>query len=108
SFGIHVARLAGMPRVVVDRAGEILKKLESERDGDGESERKGFKKVEQKREGAVQLSLFQLDDPLVMSIRDEIIGLDIDNLTPREALNKLYDIRRLLGLDQAGGQSRNK
>ncbi|MCI5776132.1 MAG: DNA mismatch repair protein MutS [Bacteroidales bacterium] len=102
SFGIHVAKLAGMPKSVVDRAGEILTKLEQDRDGgsgaDGASDRKGFKRVEQKEEGAVQLSLFQLDDPLVMSIRDEITGLDIDNLTPREALNKLYDIRRLLGL----------
>ncbi len=104
SFGIHVAKLAGMPRSVVDRASEILTKLEHERDGAPSPEskvahQKGFKKVEQKNEGAVQLSLFQLDDPLVMSIRDEIAGLDIDNLTPRDALNKLYDIKRLLGLD---------
>lgn len=104
SFGIHVAKLAGMPRSVVDRASEILTKLERERDDTPSADaktahRKGFKQIEQKNECAVQLSLFQLDDPLVMSIRDEIAGLDIDNLTPRDALNKLYDIKRLLGLD---------
>lgn len=104
SFGIHVAKLAGMPRSVVDRASEILTKLEHERDDAPTPDKKathqkGFKQIEQKNEGAVQLSLFQLDDPLVMSIRDEIAGLDIDNLTPRDALNKLYDIKRLLGLD---------
>ncbi len=103
SFGIHVAKLAGMPRVVVDRANEILSQLERERDGEPAPvpDRKGFKKTEVKKdESGVQLSLFQLDDPLVHSIRDEIVGLDIDNLTPRDALNKLYDIKRLLGLDK--------
>ena len=102
SFGIHVAKLAGMPRTVVDRANEILAQLERERDGEPvpAKECKGFKKKEEKNDGAVQLSLFQLDDPLVYSIRQEIEGLDIDNLTPRDALNKLYDIKRLLGLGQ--------
>lgn len=102
SFGIHVAKLAGMPRTVVDRANEILAQLERERDGEPvpAKECKGFKKKEEKTDGAVQLSLFQLDDPLVYSIRQEIEGLDIDNLTPRDALNKLYDIKRLLGLGQ--------
>ena len=100
SFGIHVAKLAGMPREVVSRANEILAQLERERDGepDQAKEVKGFKKTGDRKEGAVQLSLFQLDDPLVKSIRDEIVGLDIDNLTPLEALNKLNDIKRLLGL----------
>lgn len=100
SFGIHVAKLAGMPREVVSRANEILAQLECERDGepDQAKEVKGFKKTGDRKEGAVQLSLFQLDDPLVKSIRDEIAGLDIDNLTPLEALNKLNDIKRLLGL----------
>ncbi|MGN0010927.1 MAG: DNA mismatch repair protein MutS, partial [Marinilabiliaceae bacterium] len=100
SFGIHVAKLAGMPREVVSRANEILAQLERERDGepDQAKEVKGFKKTGDRKEGAVQLSLFQLDDPLVKSIRDEIAGLDIDNLTPLEALNKLNDIKRLLGL----------
>ena len=100
SFGIHVAKLAGMPREVVSRANEILAQLEHERDGepDQAKEVKGFKKTGDRKEGAVQLSLFQLDDPLVKSIRDEIAGLDIDNLTPLEALNKLNDIKRLLGL----------
>ncbi|MGN0029047.1 MAG: DNA mismatch repair protein MutS [Marinilabiliaceae bacterium] len=100
SFGIHVARLAGMPKAVVDRANEILSQLERERDGQPSETRevKGFKKTEAKKDGGVQLSLFQLDDPLVESIRKEIMGLDIDNLTPLEALNKLNDIKRLLGL----------
>lgn len=100
SFGIHVAKLAGMPREVVSRANEILAQLERERDGEPAlaKEVKGFKKTGDRKEGAVQLSLFQLDDPLVKSIRDEIAGLDIDNLTPLEALNKLNDIKRLLGL----------
>lgn len=107
SFGIHVARLAGMPRSVVDRADEILSKLESQRDTPAPTSptpRKGFKNVDNTSEkisnAPVQLSLFQLDDPLVMSIRNEIADLDIDNLTPRDALNKLYDIKRLLGLDK--------
>ncbi len=107
SFGIHVARLAGMPRSVVDRADEILAKLESQRDtpaSPSPTPRKGFKNVDNTSEkisnAPVQLSLFQLDDPLVMSIRNEIADLDIDNLTPRDALNKLYDIKRLLGLDK--------
>lgn len=102
SFGIHVARLAGMPRAVLDRANEILAKLERERDGGAagpdDKERKGFKKTATRDEGPVQLSFFQLDDPLVRSIRSEIEGLDINNLTPLEALNKLNDIKRLLGL----------
>ena len=100
SFGIHVAKLAGMPRSVVDRANEILAKLESERDGvtDNTQKPNGFKKVKEKKEGPVQLNLFQFDDPLVNSIRAEIAGLDINNLTPLEALNKLNDIKRLLGI----------
>lgn len=100
SFGIHVAKLAGMPRSVVDRANEILAKLESERDGvtDNAQKPNGFKKVKEKKEGPVQLNLFQFDDPLVNSIRAEIAGLDINNLTPLEALNKLNDIKRLLGI----------
>ncbi|MFV0483311.1 MAG: DNA mismatch repair protein MutS [Bacteroidales bacterium] len=96
SFGIHVAKMAGMPLSVVRRAEEVLVELE-------ENNRKEAKKVEQKLEkigstgSAVQLSLFQLDDPVLTQIKDKIDGLDINNLTPIEALNKLYEIKRLTG-----------
>jgi DNA mismatch repair protein MutS len=93
SFGIHVARMAGMPRSVVTRADEILKELEQSHD------KKEFKKpiadIAGHREG-MQLSFFQLDDPVLKQIRDEILEIDIDNLTPVEALNKLYNIKKLL------------
>jgi len=93
SFGIHVARMAGMPRSVVTRAEEILKMLEADR-GD-HSLSKPVGEIGSNREG-MQLSFFQLDDPVLKQIRDELIGLDIDNLTPMEALNKLYNIKKLL------------
>ncbi len=93
SFGIHVAKMAGMPRSVVNRAGEILKELEQS------SEKKELARpiaeIAGQREG-LQLSIFQLDDPVLKQIRDEILDLDINNLTPVEALNKLYNIRKLL------------
>jgi len=93
SFGIHVAKMAGMPRSVVKRADEILKELEQSH------EKKELAKpiagLAEHREG-MQLSFFQLDDPVLKQIRDEILDLDIDNLTPMEALNKLYNIRKLL------------
>lgn len=93
SFGIHVAKMAGMPRSVVSRAGEILKELEQS------SEKKELARpiaeIAGQREG-LQLSIFQLDDPVLKQIRDEILDLDINNLTPVEALNKLYNIRKLL------------
>jgi DNA mismatch repair protein MutS len=93
SFGIHVARMAGMPRSVVARADEILKELEQSH------EKQEFAKpiadIAGHREG-MQLSFFQLDDPVLKQIRDEILDLDINNLTPVEALNKLYNIRKLL------------
>jgi DNA mismatch repair protein MutS len=94
SFGIHVARMAGMPRSVVARADDILKELE-------ESHRKQelakpIADLADHREG-LQLSIFQLDDPVLKQIRDEILGIDINNLTPMEALNKLYNIKKLLG-----------
>lgn len=93
SFGIHVARMAGMPVSVVRRADEILKMLE---DGHGgQSPGKPVDEIAMNREG-YQLSFYQLDDPVLKQIRDELIGLDIDNLTPVEALNKLYNIRKLL------------
>lgn len=93
SFGIHVARMAGMPRSVVTRADEILRELEQ-----GQDRKELAKPVAElagHREG-LQLSIFQLDDPVLKQIRDEILGIDIDNLTPVEALNKLYNIKKLL------------
>lgn len=93
SFGIHVARMAGMPKSVVARADEILKKMEEGRDK-GELA-KPVAEIAGEREG-LQLSIFQLDDPVLMQIRDEIMDLDIDNLTPMEALNRLYNIRKFL------------
>ena len=93
SFGIHVARMAGMPRSVVSRADEILKELEQ---GHEKQElAKPIADIAAHREG-MQLSFFQLDDPVLKQIRDEILEIDIDNLTPVEALNKLYNIKKHL------------
>jgi len=93
SFGIHVARMAGMPLSVVRRAESVLKQME---EGSRES---GIAKpvgdLASKREG-LQLSFYQLDDPVLKQIRDELMGLDVNNLTPVEALNKLYNIQKLL------------
>ena len=94
SFGIHVAEIAGMPRSIVKRANTILKQLEADNAGVGSSGRPAIE-VAKKSEG-MQLSFFQLDDPVLCQIRDEIRGLDINNLTPVEALNKLNDIKRIL------------
>lgn len=94
SFGIHVARMAGMPRSVVQRAEQILTELEKARET--QEVARPAKKLEQRREG-YQLSLFQLDDPVLSQIRDEILQIDINTLTPIEALNKLNSIKRLLG-----------
>jgi DNA mismatch repair protein MutS len=93
SFGIHVARMAGMPRSVVNRADEILKELEQSHNKKELS--KPIGELASHREG-MQLSIFQLDDPVLKQIRDEILEIDIDNLTPVEALNKLYNIKKLL------------
>jgi DNA mismatch repair protein MutS len=93
SFGIHVARMAGMPRSVVSRADEILKELEQSHDRQELS--KPIADLAGHREG-MQLSIFQLDDPVLKQIRDEILEIDIDNLTPVEALNKLYNIKKVL------------
>jgi len=93
SFGIHVAKMAGMPRSVVSRADEILKELEQSHEK--QELAKPIAGLAGHREG-YQLSFFQLDDPVLKQIRDEIVGLDIDNLTPVEALNKLYNIKKLL------------
>ncbi len=95
SFGIHVARMAGMPPSVVKRANEILGELENNnRQG---SISKPMGEVAQHREG-FQLSFFQLDDPVLKQIRDQIVNLDINNLTPMDALNKLSEIKRIAGL----------
>jgi DNA mismatch repair protein MutS len=93
SFGIHVARMAGMPRSVVRRADEILKELEQSHEK--KELTKPIADIAGHREG-MQLSIFQLDDPVLKQIRDEILEIDIDNLTPVEALNKLYNIKKLL------------
>jgi DNA mismatch repair protein MutS len=93
SFGIHVAKMAGMPRSVVSRADEILRELEQAHDKNELA--KPIADIAGHREG-MQLSIFQLDDPVLKQIRDEILDLDINNLTPVEALNKLYNIRKYL------------
>jgi len=93
SFGIHVAKMAGMPRSVVNRADEILKELEQSHER--KELTKPIARLAEHREG-MQLSFFQLDDPVLKQIRDEILGIDIDNLTPVEALNKLYNIKKHL------------
>lgn len=95
SFGIHVAQMAGMPKSVVNRANEILKDLEKSEKKDGLSKPVG--EIAQHREG-LQTTIFQLDDPVLKQIRDEIANLDINNLTPVEALNKLNEIKRHIGL----------
>ena len=95
SFGIPVAKLAGMPKSIVSRANTILKELESANSKDVMKTSRGAKQVMQADNG-VQLSFFQLDDPVLCQIRDEILHLDINNLTPVEALNKLNDIKRIV------------
>jgi len=93
SFGIHVAKMAGMPQSIVKRGNEILKQLESDNRKTGIA--KPLKKLSSEREG-YQLSFFQLDDPVLSQVRDEINNLDVNNLTPIEALNKLNEIKRIL------------
>ena len=93
SFGIHVAEIAGMPKSIVKRANAILKQLESENAQVGKTA--ATKGIAEQR-NAMQLSFFQLDDPVLCQIRDEILGLDINNLTPVEALNKLNDIKKIV------------
>lgn len=97
SFGIHVAKMAGMPKSIVKRASEILRQLEKENRQDGISvgNTSGGKAQRQQQDG-VQLSFFQLDDPVLCQIRDEILHLDVDRLTPLEALNKLNDIKKIV------------
>lgn len=99
SFGIHVAKLAGMPQSIVDRANEILDHFEGDQKQiaghSSELHTKSVKDVAQNREG-YQLSFFQLDDPVLSQIKDEIKNLDVDNLTPIQALNKLNDIKKII------------
>ena len=95
SFGIHVAEIAGMPRSIVKRANIILKELEKDNSQVGGVGKAAVERLDQSREG-VQLSFFQLDDPVLTQIRDEILGLDVNNLTPVEALNKLNDIKKIV------------
>ena len=94
SFGIHVAKMAGMPKSIVKRANDILKQLETDNRQQGISG-KPMAEVGETR-GGMQLSFFQLDDPVLCQIRDEILNLDVNNLTPLEALNKLNDIKRIV------------
>lgn len=94
SFGIHVAKMAGMPKSIVKRANEILGQLETDNRKQGISG-KPLAAVSEKREG-MQLNFFQLDDPVLSQIRDEILTLDVNNLTPIEALNKLNDIKKIV------------
>ena len=94
SFGIHVAKLAGMPKSIVKRSEQILAKLEASSNR-GEMKSAPTSEISDMREG-VQLSFFQLDDPVLSQVRDEILGIDVNNLTPLEALNKLNDIKRIV------------
>ena len=96
SFGIHVADIAGMPKSIVKRANVILKQLEENNTGGSAVTKPSVETINQSREG-MQLSFFQLDDPVLTQIRDEILNLDINNLTPVEALNKLNDIKKIVG-----------
>ena len=95
SFGIHVAKMAGMPKSIVKRADEILKQLEQENRRTGSVSGKTITEGASSS-GGMQLSFFQLDDPVLCQIRDEILNLDVNNLTPLEALNKLNDIKRIV------------
>ena len=95
SFGIHVAQIAGMPKSIVKRANTILKQLETDNSGVGSVGKPSAETLNQSRDG-MQLSFFQLDDPVLCQVRDEILNLDINNLTPVEALNKLNDIKRIV------------
>ena len=93
SFGIHVAKMAGMPQSIVKRSEQILKQLETDNRQNGLA--KPISEIAEQREG-LQLSFFQLDDPVLEQIRDEIKGLNINNLTPLEALNKLSEVKRII------------
>ena len=93
SFGIHVADMAGMPKSIVKRAERILQQMESNAASEGIS--KPTEVIADSREG-MQMSIFQLDDPILCQVRDEILGIDVNNLTPLEALNKLNEIKKIV------------
>ena len=93
SFGIHVAEIAGMPKSIVNRANTILKQLETDNASVGVESRQN---LGSSSAAGMQLSFFQLDDPVLCQIRDEILGLDINNLTPVEALNKLNEVKKII------------
>ncbi|MBR6884781.1 MAG: DNA mismatch repair protein MutS [Prevotella sp.] len=95
SFGIHVAQIAGMPKSIVKRANVILSQLENDNSGVGSVGKPSAEALNKSRDG-MQLSFFQLDDPVLCQVRDEILGLDINNLTPVEALNKLNEIKKIV------------
>lgn len=95
SFGIHVAEIAGMPHSIVKRANTVLKQLEEEGAEVGAAGKPKMENIADKKDG-VQLNIFQLDDPVLSQVRDEILGLDINNLTPVEALNKLNEIKKIV------------
>jgi len=95
SFGIHVAQIAGMPKSILRRAESILRQLEADNAEVGTVAKPSVERLSQSRDG-MQLSFFKLDDPVLCQVRDEILGLDIDNLTPVEALNKLNDIKKIV------------
>lgn len=95
SFGIHVAKIAGMPSTIVSRANEVLKILEDNNSGNSESMHKNLAEVGSSTPG-MQLSFFQLEDPVLCQVRDEILHVDINNLTPVEALNKLNEIKKII------------
>jgi len=96
SFGIHVARMAGMPKQVIDRANQILKKLEREHEEELAEGNTGIVKSKD-GESDLQLSFFQLDDPILQNIREQILSTDINTLTPVEALMKLNEIKKMIG-----------
>ena len=96
SFGIHVAEIAGMPKSIVNRANTILKQLEADNASVGVDQPATSRLAGSASQNGMQLSFFQLDDPVLCQIRDEILGLDINNLTPVEALNKLNEIKKIV------------
>ena len=96
SFGIHVARMAGMPKSIVKRAEEILKILETDKRQEEGIATQSLKQKNGQQAGNYQLNFFQLDDPVLSQVRDEIVHLDVNNLTPIEALNKLNEIKKII------------
>ena len=99
SFGIHVAKMAGMPQTVIQKAQKLLKKLEKDHSGDalhGIKSAKDGTSLKNELAQQMQLSIFNLDDPLLEEIKEEILDLDINTLTPVEALMKLNEIKRML------------